>query len=386
MHAPLAPSSGPVWFFCAGSVQMQARFPQDSTDDSRAGDAAHWLCMRVLTTYATGSVLQDAPAEWGTASKWVGHRDPAGTVITLEMCEAVQMYVDAIMRKVDATPGGRSLMHVERLTQCPSIHPTACFGTPDFNMYAPLTNTLYVDDFKFGHDYVEEYDNKQMIIYLQGKLDEMGVDGAQDQDLNVELTIHQPRYYRASPVRTWKFKASDIRATVNVLKYQGEKALMPDAECVSGNHCKNCTARLNCDAARQSAYWAMSVSTQPMPINLTPEMQGTELRYIKRAIAALKYMESAHMERAEALIDQNVVVPGFARQAVLGQRRWRMDDPTMILVGSACGYDVRSEKAITPAAAERLGFDAEFIKQQTERPTSMKVKAVDDSTVKKVFS
>ena len=366
---------------------MQARYPQDSTDDSRAGDAAHWLCQQILWVYATGEVQANTPKIWGTAAKWLGHKDDVGTMITLEMCEAVQIYVDEVMRKVDAVQGGRALMRVEQLVQCPSIHPFACFGTPDFSMYVPQINTVYIDEFKFGHDYVDEYDNEQMIIYLQGLLDEFGIDGAADQTLNVELTVIQPRYYRASSVRTWKFKACDIRGKINALKYQGEKALLPDAECVSGSSwCKNCTARLNCDAARQSAYWAMSVSTKPMPVNLTPDMQGIELSYIKRAISALKYMESAHMERAEALIDQGVIVPGFAKQAVSGHRKWKLDDPTMICVGTACGYDVRSEKTITPAAAERLGIDAEFIKQQTETPTSMKVKAITDSTIKKVFS
>lgn len=365
---------------------MQAQYPQDSTDDSRAGDAAHWLCKNILWVFATGEVAANTPKEWGTAASWLGHKDDAGTMITLEMCEAAQMFVDEVMRKVNAVEGGVSLMRVEQLVLCPSIHPTACFGTPDFSMYVPATNTVYIDDFKFGHDYVDEYECEQMIIYLQGIIDEFGIDGSVDQDLNVELTIVQPRYYHASSVRTWKFKAADIRGTINVLKYQGEKALLPDAECVSGPWCKNCTARLNCDAARQSMYWAMSVSTKPMPINLTPDMQGIELSYIKRAISALEYMESAHMERAEALIDQGVIVPGFAKQSVSGHRKWKLDDATMICVGTACGYDVRSEKTITPAAAGRLGIDAEFIKNQTETPTSMKVKAIDHSTIKKVFS
>lgn len=385
MHAPLAPSSAPVWAFCAGSVQMQAMYPQESTDDSRAGDAAHWVCSSVQEVRVSGDTVAGVPNCGLSPNDYINMQDPAGTVITEEMARAAEVFTSYNLGIAEAA-GVLQDMKVEKLVQCPSVHPSACFGTPDFRLYVPSTNTLHVNDFKFGHGYVDEFENLQNVTYLSGILDDMGVDGHGDQDLNVELAITQPRYYHASPVRVWKIKASDIRGLVNMLKYQGQKALMSDAECVSGPHCRNCTARLNCDAARQSGYWAMQVSAQPMPINISPAAVGTELMYIKRAIRALEYMESAHLEHIESLLDSNVVVPGFAKMPSKGQRKWKLDDATMVAVGNACGYDLRSSETVTPAAAERLGVDAEFVKQQTYSPTKMKVKAVKDSTIKKVFS
>lgn len=375
-HAPIAPSSMGVTVYCAGSVSMQAQFPQESTDESRAGDAAHWVCETSLRSYR-----EQLPAIF--PRDLVGQADPAGTIITEEMAEAADVFVMACLETM--APGGDfSAMNLEARVHCVRVHPTQNWGTVDF--WARVGNTIKLKDFKFGHGYVDEFENWQMMDYAAGILDELGIDGIADRNLWIEMTIVQPRYYSASPVRTWRILAADLRAYVNIMAYQSLKALLSDAECVSGAHCKNCTARRACPAARQSSYQAMQVSTEAVPINLPASAVGLELDYINRAIKALEYQETALMEYADALVLRGEVVPGYARIPVSGKRKWALDDATMIMIGNATGQDLRSTKTISPSQAAKLGVDESFIKAQTITPSSMKLKRLSNNSIKKVFA
>ncbi len=366
-----------VTVFCAGSVMMQAQYPQEATDDSKAGDAAHWVCEKILN-----SVKNNAAAAI-TAQSLVGMADPAGTIISDEMAEAADVFIEDCLSVV-AQSGNFAAMNVEGRVQAHRVHPALNWGTVDF--WARIGNTIYVKDFKFGHGFVDEYENWQMMDYAAGILDQLGIDGLEEQNMWIDMAVIQPRYYNAKPVRSWRIRASDLRTFVNIMSYQAHKALMPDAECVSGDHCKDCTARRACPAARQSSYWAMQVSTEAVPVNLPPAAVGLELDYISRAIKALEYQQTALMEYAEALLLGGDVVPGYARVPSAGHYKWNLDDATMIMIGEATDQDLRSTKTITPAEAKKRGIDESFIKAQTHRPSSMKLKRLSKNSVKKVFA
>ena len=354
-------------------VGMQAQFPEEPTDDSKAGDAGHWVCSDSLEAIKRN----EAPVDY------VGKTDPAGTVVDDEMVEAASIFIASCLEVVAPTNAFAS-MNIESKVHCYRVHPTLNYGTPDF--WARIGNTIYVKDFKYGFDFVDEYECWQMMDYAAGILDELGINGIEDQNYWIDMEIVQPRYYRASPTRSWRIRASDLRNYVNIMAFQSAKALMSDAECVSGDHCKNCTARRACPAARKSMYWAMQVSTEAVPVNLPADAVGLELDYIKRAIKALEYQETALLEYAEALITKGEVVPGYARVPASGFRQWNLDDKTMIMIGEATSNDFRSTKTITPAQAEKIGIDESFIKAQTNRPSSMKLKRLSKNSVKKVFS
>ncbi len=368
IHAPLAPSGAPIWRYCAGSVKLQAQFPAIPTDDSKAGDAAHWVCSTAVMNPET------------EVKQFKGLRDPAGTLIDQEMIEAAEMFVQDVRKLI-----GPDLQYarIEQRVDCKRIHPTHNYGTPDFSLLRG--NTLYVKDFKYGHGYVDEYENWQNIDYTAGLLDLYNIDGLADQNLFVEMSIIQPRFYHASPIRTWKVRASNLRGHFNILQTQGEKALLPNAEFTTGPHCRHCTGRRACPASRQASYNAIEVSTHAMPHDITPEALGIELDMLNRGIKAMEYMQTALMEQAEALIDQHKVVPGYAKQPSKGHACWKMDDMELINVGKACGYELQKKEAISPFQAKMLGIDESFIKSQTERPVSMKLKRVTANQIKKVF-
>lgn len=372
-HAPIAPSSMGVTVYCSGSVMMQAQYPQESTDESKGGDAAHWVCSDSLEAIKRNE----------KPPRFVGLKDPAHTIITQEMQEAADVFIDACLSVV-ADTGNFAAMHIEERVNCTRVHPLLNYGTPDF--WARVGNVIYVKDFKFGFSFVDEFENWQMMDYAAGILDQLGIDGIQDRNMYIDMEVIQPRYYRAESVRSWRILAADLRAFVNIMRGASEAALGPNPKCTSGDHCKNCTARRACPAARQSSYWAMQVATEATPINLPASAVGLELDYIKRAISALKCQETGLEEYADSLVTHGKVVPGYARQPSSGNRAWIAKDAQVIMIGNACGVDLRSPKPVTPAEAERMGLDKTFVKSQTHRPSKMKLKRVNSNEIKKVFS
>src|SRR5205085_9695018 len=103
------------------------------------------------------------------------------------------------------------VLHVEGLIEISILHDLN-WGTPDAWVYSPRSLTLDVFDFKFGHGFVSEFENWQLIGYAAGFLESLGIDGHADQALRVNLHVVQPRaYHRAGPVRTWSVLASDLR-------------------------------------------------------------------------------------------------------------------------------------------------------------------------------
>ena len=209
-HAVIAPSSMGVTVYCPGSVGMQAKYPQDSTDESKAGDAAHWVCSTTLEALRSGHKAE--------ASQLIGSFDPVGTCIAQDMAEAADIYVNACLAV------GAPLIdwHIEERVHCTRVHPTQNHGTPDF--WARVGNVIYVKDFKFGFDFVDEYECWQNLNYAAGILDYLGIDGVADQHMYIDMEITQPRYYHADPVRSWRILASDLRAYVNIMAGASEAA------------------------------------------------------------------------------------------------------------------------------------------------------------------
>ena len=80
-HSPIAPSSADIWMNCPGSVAMQAaQPPEEETEESREGTAAHWLLEQILLKL---TVPADAIA-------------PNGVPINDEMRAAVRELVDDV--------------------------------------------------------------------------------------------------------------------------------------------------------------------------------------------------------------------------------------------------------------------------------------------------
>ncbi len=365
-HAILAPSSAHIRAKCAGSRSLSALVPEtEESEESREGTAAHW---------ASSELLEGRTIDVGLVA-------PNGVMITDEMVEGAEMYAANIL-------GSRSehdhTLHVEERVDISIIHPN-CWGTPDTWVYMP--GKLIVWDYKFGHRYVEVFENEQLLEYAAGILELVGVNGMTDQFTEVEFRIVQPRcYVGGSPIRTWKAKAVDLRGQFNRLRAIEAAAMQPDAICTVNEHCRDCSGRHICQASQRAAYEAMAVASSNVPFNLNNEALGAELRFIDKAIVNLEARRTGLAEQALAALKGGQVVPFYKAEPSMGRERWNKPDAEIITLGEMMGIPLSKAKLITPKQAITAGLDETLVKSFAETPRGeTKLKFDDGVQARKVF-
>lgn len=363
-HAPLAPSSASRRRACAGSRKMEALYPQpDDSPASREGTAAHWAASETLS----GRIVDS------------GQIAENGVMLTDEMIDAADMYVDEV-RKVLAD------VVIEERINIDYIH-EQCWGTPDAWAFSEITGTLYLWDFKYGHRFVDVFENWQLIEYAAGILDFIGIDGIADQHVTVVMTIVQPRcYVGGSPVRSWSVRASDLRGHFNAARMFEAKAMSDDAELTVSPECRDCSARHACPALQRASYADMNVATEAVPFDLPPQALGTELRYIQSAIDTLTARATSLEEQALSMIRQGKAIPHFTAQHGMGRERWVKPEPEVIAMGELMGVKLGVTKLVTPKQAVKAGMNAELVKSFTETPRGeLKLVPDDGTNARKIF-
>lgn len=348
-HSVLSPSSADRWVHCPGSVSLSALFPDDSGAAAEEGTAAHWVGSEVL--------------EGRGGDPFVGRTAPNSVIITEEIEDAAKVYVQHV-RSIASR--GQKLM-VERTIPIAPIH-AECFGTFDCAFWNG-PKELHIWDLKYGYGIVEPRDNWQLICYAAGLLE--GLSGIEDQTVQVNLHIVQPRPYHANgPVRTWSVAASDLRGKINKLAHAAALALGGNPETVSGPHCKYCRARHVCASAQKMALWATEYTESARVEELSPDALAIEIRTLQRAAEAITYRLTGLEAQGKALIKSGAVLPGFALQNGNGRQDWSVPLQEVFAMGDLLGVDLRKTAAITPTQAKKAGLAEEVIATLSARSAS----------------
>lgn len=368
-HAYLPPSGASAWVHCAAWPSMNRAFPQGDTQETLDGGAAHWAFFEML--YARPVALGQVSAD--------------GIALSDEMIEAAELFVDVIDADLAACGLDRRYLQVERRIYMPGVH-AENWGTPDVWFYDQRNGRIYVYDFKFGHKFVDAYENWQCIDYAAGILESMNVTGIQDQHIGVDVVVVQPRNYdRSGPVRRWSVVASDLRAHFNRLRNAAEAAMRPSPESKVGEHCEYCPGRHACNTLQRAAYAAAHKASETLPVNLPAAALGLELRMLERAADVLKSRISGLQSEAEARIRRGERVPGYALADTYGREKWR-DEKAVASIAQALNVNIMKPALLTPKQAIKAGLNADVVKAYVETPKSGVKLVVDDGTrAAKVF-
>jgi hypothetical protein len=281
-----------------------------------------------------------------------------GTVLDMEMIEGAWSYVEAVQKAA-----GSSQLHVEQKMSISYVH-DECFGTPDCWFLLDGKRELHLFDYKYGYGIVDVFENWQLVCYTAGIVQQLGLTGLQDQELDVVMHVVQPRpFHVLGPHRTWRVKASDLRGYYNRLAHAANKALDVDPECIAGTpQCRYCNARHACAAAQKSAMYFVDYSSRAMPEELSPEALAIELRTLRRGAEAIKYRLTGVETRVESLIKAGGFIPGWALQQGQGRTAWTKPADEVFALGDMMGIDLRAEPAaITPAQAKKKGLPVELL-------------------------
>jgi len=364
-HAFLAPSSAHRWVVCAASPMMEARYPEkEPSPESMEGAAAHW---------AAEMLLRGTPATLGQAA-------PNGVLITQAMLEGAELVRD------DVRAVTKDVL-MEYRVRAKRVHPTDNWGTPDYHAATMMVNgnlCLHIWDYKFGCRTVEAFENWQLINYAAGVLDEMGIEGLQEQTFVVDLRVIQPRAYRAEgPVRSWRVLASDLRGYVNRLALQARLATSPEPPFDASNPdaCRDCKGRHACQALQRAGYAAADQGKHCLPLELPADALGLELHTLTRERALLDARISGLEEDAQARIKRGERVPFFRLEQSSGKLAWIVPPTEVIAMGQMFGQDLsKPADAITPTQAGKKGVPEAVISLYARRPLGALQLVHDDGT------
>ncbi len=342
-HATLGASSASRWMACPGSVRLSEGMPNTSSDYAREGTAAHELSEMCLRSGES-------------ASAFIG-RIIEGFEVDEDMAEAVQVYVDAVLKLAE----GNHLTIEQRFSLEALNPPVPMFGTADAVIWEESTKTLYVVDLKYGAGVPVKVENSPQLSYYA-----LGAMLAQEQEHGilpekVVMTIVQPRYHHADgPVRTFEIDSYTLRCewAEDLMRY-AHATLEPDAPLNPGDHCKFCLAQAKCPALHQQALALAQTEfddgfAPPPPEALTDAQIGDIL---SKADAFKSWVNSVQAYAADKL-SKGGHIPGFKLVAKRAQRKW-IDEQEAVDLLENMGLeedDLYTKKLISPAQAEeKLG-------------------------------
>lgn len=363
-HSPIGASKAKQWIACPGSRRMQQGIENKSSAFAKEGTHAHYLAEVCLRSG------EDAAFYVGSD---IGLPDEAGGKRlfkpTLEMAQAVQVYLDIIYADRDANPGGE--LEVERDFHLEQLHPLL-WGSCDA-VYGQPFGDCYVYDYKHGAGVaVDVEENPQLMFYALGAVQ------GEDYDW-VHLNIVQPRAsHPDGPIRRWSIKQADLEAWGrDVLGPAAHETDQPDALLRSGEHCRFCRAQHKCPELRAAACEIAALDTElldadflpavpvqqitpPSPADLTPEQLAKTLdmaELIAPWVAAVK------LYAFEQALDGHPA-PGWKLvEGRRGNRAWALDDK--VLAGKLTRYrqEIYDLKLKSPAQLEKI------IKEHGDDPT-----------------
>ena len=371
-HAPLPPSSADRWVPCPGSIKLEALYPElEETEEQREGTAAHWAVEQVLH----GQLVD------------VGVIAPNGWVLDQDMVDGADLMHGAIPDRL------RPIALVEsRVSMSQRIHPEN-WGTPDAWAYDVAARTIYLWDYKYGHGFVDVFENLQLIDYAAGIVQTLGIDGLGETEHRIVFCIVQPRcWHRDGHVRRWTCRISDLRTHWNRLEMSASVAMQenpPVNPGVDGAHCKNCLARHACPALHKDVAGIATNFEIAVPLELSDNALGFEIRQLRRLKAKLEgRLTGLEGDATVRMRQQGKRIPGLGMESKPGRLNWTVPSDTVIALGQLYGLQLgKPPEPITPTQAIEKGLPPEMVLQAAKRePTASKLVLTDAAEMRRIFT
>jgi len=348
---------------------MQAAYPEDDTPEAREGTAAH---------HYPSELLQGRVVEEGSLA-------PNGEIITREMIEGAQeLIADIITVQSQSSPDAR--LYVEHfITGHGMIHPLN-EGTPDYVLIDYAKHSIFIWDYKFGHRFVDEYENWQILDYLAMVVEGLELDQSEFKGWRVRLSIAQPRYYRAASLRHWDTLGHKVWPYFAKLAAAAELAADPNSPTRTGPHCRNCRA-LGCEARQDAVDDAIEITRTASVHDFTPETAARQYRLMEIAAERLKGFMSGLEAYLVPTIKSGHPVPGYEVAQSMGNAKWTIPVTEVLTLGQMYGVDLaKPQDVITPTQAKAKGVDASVIQAYSARqPGEFKLQRVDTTRASRAF-
>lgn len=357
-HARFSPSAASRWMTCPASLVLPCTKDDVSSAAAQEGTVAHEIAAQLLTAHFE---LLPAPKFDDVIE---------GIVVTAEMLEDVQVYVNNIIEAHDAFSliDSYANVFIEKQVDFAKVLNVPAgqqFGTADAILYAPDTGILEVHDLKFGRGVkVSAQDNPQLLMYALGAIDLMADMFAGFPPIKtVRTAIHQVRISREPDVAEYSIKElNEFRKKVKAAADRVNR-LTPE------------TLRLSDFAPSESACrWCSHLAQCPAQKNLLDdffEKMGAESVYPAAELLTNADMDAIYpqipvvrmfLDAVEARIADEIAGGATFSNAKLvygrpGNRAWSDPDAVERILQSSLAIgneDIYKKTLVSPAQAEKL--------------------------------
>ena len=375
-HAPLAPSSAPVWGHCSGSVSANMQVVKREHSRTRDGTASHWVGSECLTLWKEIDVCSAGPS----CSDWIGKTAPNGVIIDQEMAEGAHMYVDNALN-ICHEHKAFDLMLIEHRVYMPDIHKHN-WGTLDLAI--PLLNYLngqvvggmiYLIDYKYGHRANTAFENFQLLDYVFGLTVELNIDVQAMQNTEVIFQIVQPFSYHAdNSIDECRVTLSEVLKFKSQLRHMANEAFT-NPKFTSGPHCRDCESIMRCATNRKSSYSLIDYANEPFVIdNMNSADLANERRILTSGLIVTKARLEAIEEELTYRIKKGDTQSGLTVQSAFGRLDWDVPAETAISLARQFGVDATKADVLTPtqtidaASKDMKPYIIKVLKSVTSRP------------------
>lgn len=371
-HSILPPSSAARRVACPGSRRLEATIESVDNPMAEEGRRAHEVAAARLKYALNGCDP---------------HLYEEKSISESDMIEGAKLYSDYVISKLNADWGMLSKFAIEEKIGITNIH-AKCWGTVDCWLGLTFSDsyTVHIFDYKYGHTYVEVFENWQLIEYAAGVLEYIGYPHNL-RPISVHLHIVQPRYFgKEGKTREWLIDAKDLEPYFEILRKTESLALQDDAPLIPGKECRFCSAKNICPALKEkSNALARNILESNHAGWVNEEELAKELKTIRDASNILDARLNGLTQEAISMLQSGKRVPGFRLEHSAGREVWKKPAEEIIALGAVYGVDLKKPvDVITPAQAVKLALDADIVKQYSERKTG-EAKLVEDKIARKIF-
>lgn len=314
-HARLGPSGADRWMACPGSVEAEAKEPNDDNQWSAQGTVAHKVMERCL--------------KYGfEPSDYLGRIFTEGR-FKIECDDEMVEFLEPIIDEIRDTPGHHFYESRVDLTRWLPEQ----FGTLDVAIGQPKKNLIIIRDLKYGTGLaVRAFQNAQLRIYAAGiwanVFEKMWLRLGIRERPTFRIIIDQPRNQAGGG--EWDVSYSELMQFMVDVKragaatYEGAKRIAGDKQCsycraAANRHCKEYDVwNLKKWGGKFDAYQRGETMDPRDP--MTPEMRRLIL---DQAPALKQWLSRLHASHINDCLQGK---PGGGLKAVesrLGNRRWR---------------------------------------------------------------
>ena len=388
-HSPLGASGAGRWMKCHGSVSLLARLKelQRIAADVPESEEEDWTREGLALHEASAYALTEDLECWELVG--MTFHD---TLITAEFAKAIETYVTYCRSLMAAQTFG-----IEYRISSP-VHPDF-YGTADFwalapGLQRPEKQALHVPDLKGGIGIIVEVEgNVQCMYYAFGVIDGLERQRSYvfDDDMEVVLTIAQPRGWVDPKIRIWSTTVGEIKAWVHKVLVPHMLATAYDNALDAGQHCRFCPAKLVCPMLTGLFKAACMVSAD-LPTDYSDAQLGLSYPLLDPVKFYAKALEKEALRRMSAgktlpvgddqalkLVHQKTNRTWKDGAALLAMQRYgvrALEEPLDRVVTEPQEWMAAFVKS--PAQLEKLPEAAAWVKEFSFQPTGALTVALPD--------